>query len=199
MKWAKVSAPANAETKEHHYHLDDQNNRLCYKEFESEAALEKELVHSKNVWAYHEFIYDFGYDAREKLKELQKKDPKAFESMVEEAEMGNFKKFQQRYEIFTGGYLEFYDRIVRRRVVDHVVYFKWLKLGRGKDGNLYAVKIFLSPAPMRYKPYSTHYNAQSANELYQNEQNFSTATSETPDELATDPPPPPPPPPPSMH
>jgi hypothetical protein len=197
MKWAKVSDQKDSPGGRNGYSLNEQNDRLCYKEYDSREELEKDLVHDKNVWVRHEFIYDFSYDVKHQHKELHEKNKDAYEDLIEKAERENFKSFQQRYEIFCGGFLEFYDRVVRRRNTDHTLHMKWARLGHGKEGNLYAVTIYLSPHPHRYRPHDTHANGKEKNDIYQNRQNYSTG--DDAEDFSVDPPAPPPPPPPTMH
>ena len=158
------------------------------------------MVCNDNLWAHYEFEWDFSCEEREANKDLQKKNPEKFEQLMDKVANENFLKFQDRYSNFAGGFLEFYDRIVRRRNTDHTIHLKWLKIGRGKEKNLYSVQIFLFPAPARYRPHVQSNNGAAKIDQYKSTQNFSTAGgNDSPEDFTTDPPPPPPPPPPTMH
>jgi hypothetical protein len=199
MKWAKVTAPASSSKGNPCSKLQDRNDQLCFKIFKSQAELEKTMASKDNLWAQYDFEWDFSCEEREANKDLQKKSPEKFEQLMEKVANENFIKFQDRYSNFTGGFLEFYDRIVRRRNTDHTIHLKWLRLGRGKEKNLYSVQIFLFPAPSRYRPHAQSNNGVAITDELKKAQNYSTAGNDNSDDFATDPPPPPPPPPPTMH
>lgn len=78
-------------------------------------------------------------------KNIWKKHPFRFRFKSEE----DYVAFQDRYEVFVGGYLYFYDERNRSGVVDNVLYFKWSAYN--KSGNDYSVTIYLSPAPLTKK------------------------------------------------
>lgn len=106
----------------------------------------------------------------------------------------NYEKFQERYEMFCGGYLLFYDEVVRNKVVDHTIHFKWsLEKGTGK----YSVTIYLSPEPQTTIKNYVKKSGMGYNEFYKEKllasQDFTVSGG------GVDPPPPPPPPPPPMH
>jgi hypothetical protein len=176
MKWAKVRDKSQFPNPKNKYaEQDRKHDEACYVFYPDQKALEKELELAKNVWAEYEFKFHF-----------YKPD-------------ATFEDFQKRYEVFCGGYLLFYDDVVRSKAVDHILHFKW---NAEKGTDKYSVKIFITPPPQ--KPLKGHnkqsdktddknYKKVSAGGAYQN-----VTTGDT-DEFSVDPPPPPPPPPPRMH
>lgn len=58
-----------------------------------------------------------------------------------------YKIFKKHYEIFVGGYLHYYDEIVRSGRIDHSIYFVWSKFL--EDDTDYSVRIFISPKPLK--------------------------------------------------
>jgi len=97
---------------------------------------------------------------------------------------------KERYEVFCGGFLLFYDDIVRNAVVDHTIYLKWEEksnaVHKNPKGIFYSsVTIYIDPEPERKK----------------NKYKKIATLAEIPHILPSygdtvDPPPPPPPPPP---
>src|SRR5882724_5606338 len=87
---------------------------------------QRDLEKNFGVWAHYKFPPNFKVTAR------SKKD----------------------YELLVGGFLLFYDDIVRSGVVDHAVFLKWetrdkLASDDGRQALVYdSVTIFLSPRPM---------------------------------------------------
>jgi len=66
------------------------------------------------------------------------------------------KEGKERYEIFCGGFLLFYDDVVRNAVVDHTIYLKWVEknnaVHKNSKGIFYSsVTIYIDPKPMRKK------------------------------------------------
>jgi hypothetical protein len=180
MKWARVkdkSQYPNPKNKD--ADQDKKNDEACYVFYPDQKTLEKELQQSKNVWVNYEFKFNFRKPVQD-----------------------NYERFQKRYEIFCGGYLLFYDKIVRNRSVDHILHFKWSPEKANESGK-YSVKIFITPPPQKPLKANTkkseraddsYYKKESPGGVYQN-----MATGDQEDEFSVDPPPPPPPPPPTMH
>lgn len=197
MKWAKVTEPSPPLSKGSFCReMRDKNEENCYTPFESLESLEKQMVKDENLWCQYQFEFDFTCEEKERNKKLEKDSPAEFKKLIEKAADVNFLSFQKRYELYCGGFLQFYDQVVRRRTIDHTVYMKWFDMGKGKERNLYAVRFYLSPAPARYKPYGQ----RATNGLSSKEKSGTNfLTSDTSDDMGTDPPPPPPPPPPTMH
>lgn len=97
----------------------------------------------------------------------------------------HFKVFQKKYETFCGGYLWYYDSIIRNDSVDHGIKFNWKHV---KD-DTYSVTILMDPpAAPKISP-----NIPVSKKLKTH------VAASLPDEsLNVDPPKPPPPPPPEM-
>lgn len=98
----------------------------------------------------------------------------------------HFKLFRLKYENFIGGYLCFYDTVLRNNSIDHGVRFDWKRV----TDDTYSVTILLDPPPApRLSPnIPTSAKVKSA-----------VAASLPEDEgFSVDPPKPPPPPPPAM-
>jgi len=176
MKWARVRAKSSSDSKNKETDQDKKNDEACFVFFPDQKSLEKEMEQPKNIWANYEFKFHFPKPA-------------------------NYENFQKRYEIFCGGYLLFYDDIVRSKAVDHILHFKWSP-EKATDAGKYSVKMFITPPPQ--KPIKGHtqksdqaddrnYKTESPGGIYQN------MTAGGDDEFSVDPPPPPPPPPPTMH
>ena len=69
--------------------------KACYKEYDDEYALKKDMEIDDNIWVRHQFketIDDAGQNA---------------------------------YEQFVSGFLHYYDTEVRNDSIDHTVHFKW--------------------------------------------------------------------------
>jgi hypothetical protein len=98
----------------------------------------------------------------------------------------HFKLFRVKYENFIGGYLWYYDNILRSQAVDHGMRFEWKHV---KD-DVYSVAIFLDPPPA----------PRFSGNIPLSKKLKSHATASLPEDegLSVDPPKPPPPPPPSM-
>jgi hypothetical protein len=113
------------------------------------------------VWVTHDFV---GY----------------FESEA------HYKLFRIKYENFIGGFLCYYDSILRSQAIDHGARFEWKHI---KD-DTYSVTILLDPPPApkvsTNKPLSSKLKSHEAAPLPDDEG------------LSVDPPKPPPPPPPAM-
>src|SRR5262249_3863135 len=155
-------------------------------------SLEKQMVKDENLWCQYQFEFDFTCEEKEKHEKLEKENPAEFNKLIEKAAEANFLSFQKRYELYCGGFLQFYDHVVRRKTTDHTIYLKWFNMGEGKEKCLYAVRFYLSPAPSRYKPFS-----QKATNGLSNKEKSGTnyLTGDSGEDASTDPPPPPPPPP----
>jgi hypothetical protein len=89
---------------------------------------------------------------------------------------GEYEVFKDRYQMFCGGWLQFYDLEIGNGKIDHHLLFDWSD--KSDPSAEYMVKIFISPPP-KMKPYNVYVHI------------VPPAAS-----AATDPPPPPPPPPP---
>lgn len=102
----------------------------------------------------------------------------------------HYRLFRIKYESFIGGYLYYYDNILRNEAVDHGVRFEWKEWKQVKDDD-YAVAIFLDPPPGKKVvpkiPVSTRLKSTEAAPLPDDEEL-----------LNVDPPKPPAPPPPAM-
>jgi hypothetical protein len=97
----------------------------------------------------------------------------------EHNDQGKYEVFKKRYEMFCGGWLEYYDCEVRKKQTDHCIYFEWAIWPVGGNGNLW-VRIWISPPPKPRTPDVYVYIAPPNGRT------------------RTDPPPPPPPPPPPL-
>jgi len=116
---------------------------------------------------------------------------------------------KREYEMMIGGFLLYYDDILRNAVVDHFVYCRWEPRDKkekddGKTARVYdGVTIFLSPKPMR-KPVDKYPSVRTASQGPHvrdtvRGQHFEPAATPAPDYGDNvDPPPPPPPPPPNL-
>ena len=120
------------------------------------------------------------------------------------------------YEMMVGGFLLYYDDIVRNAVVDHAVYLEWDlkeiehsakddKDGRTKKYICSGLSIYLHPKPLRKlsDKYPSVHTASQAPPLHEPVRNHlqdveATATPAPDFGDFVDPPPPPPPPPPSL-
>ncbi len=178
MKWARVKEKSSETiSNDKQAEQANKNDTACFDDYPDGETLEKELENPKNQWANHEFIYHFA-----------------------EPICVNYHAFQKRYEMFCGGYLLFYDSIVRRRVVDHTLHFKW---SPENENGKYSVKIYISPPPQTPIENYTKICGMDSDEYYRpktSETVYQGIASATGDEaLSVDPPPPPPPPPPTMH
>ena len=69
--------------------------KACYKEYDDEYALKKDMEIDDNIWVRHQF--------KETIDEVG----------------------QKAYEQFVSGFLHFYDTEVRNDSVDHTVHFVW--------------------------------------------------------------------------
>lgn len=179
MKWARVhdKRPADS-SKDSDAAQDKKNDAICFDEYPDIDTLKKDMEQPDNKWAHHSFKHHF-------------RTP------------GSYELFQKRYETFCGGFLFFYDEIVRRRTVDHTIHFNWSpEKGTGK----YSVTIYLSPAPQKAirnyakingKSYDEYYREKTNKDIFQNLTTSGDGDGE--DSLSVDPPPPPPPPPPSLY
>jgi hypothetical protein len=54
----------------------------------------------------------------------------------------DYKKFQERYEIFCGGWVHYHDIITEKANEDHIIYFQWSEKLNSKGK--YSVKIWIS-------------------------------------------------------
>lgn len=115
---------------------------------------------------------------------------------------------KREYEMMIGGFLMYYDDIIRNAVIDHWVCCRWEPKDRnakddGKTPQVYdGVTIFVSPKPLR-KPadrYPSIHTASQGPSLHDPVRGLhDTAATPAPDYGDyVDPPPPPPPPPPSL-
>jgi len=116
------------------------------------------------------------------------------------------------YEMMVGGFLMYYDDIVRNAVVDHAVYLEWdlkevglTKDGRTKRYSCGSLSIYVYPKALR-KPADRYPSVHTANQapplhdpVHGKLLDAQTAATPAPDygDLV-DPPPPPPPPPPTL-
>lgn len=113
-----------------------------------------------------------------------------------------YQKFQRDYEMYCGGFLQYYDREVRNKATNHQLYFEWAPFKR--DAMLY-VALYLFPRPLKVKdrigiweplranPAAKCGESQRAGETLVER---AVATSEEDTNESIDPPHPPPPPPP---
>lgn len=90
-------------------------------------------------------------------------------------------KAKASYELYCGGWLAFYDEIVRSEAVNHAIYFQWSKN---------TITIYISPPCVQAKSKYPKAKAMDPRDLGSGQ--LSTT------ELTKDPPQPPPPPPPPM-
>lgn len=164
----------------------DEELRFLSKDTEKTAYPKPDPEREKKIRGFRDKVdgmchrnYDAGF--KERSKEWVKHDFTAyFESEA------HYKLFRLKYENFVGGYLAFYDSIVRNQSVDHGIRFDWKRI---KDEK-YSVSILIDPpaAPRISAGIPVSHKLKS-----------SAAASLPEDEgFSVDPPKPPPPPPPSM-
>lgn len=120
MKWAKLKSktePTKDELK-------------CYKEFDNQLSLDN----------------SFGIKRKEDYEDNKEhKRPASHHLWVHYRLRRYIEPERQRdYEIFTGGWLQFYDKIVRSGAVDHIIHFEW-----SPKEKPYTVDIYLIPAPQK--------------------------------------------------
>lgn len=97
-----------------------------YEYYANESTLNRQFAGNKdNLWVR----YDLG-------KEYKPKDEVVYQ------------RFQRDYEMYCGGFLQYYDIEVRNRATNHQLYFEWAPFKR--DGTLY-VALYLFPRPLKVK------------------------------------------------
>lgn len=178
MKWVKMPGDPRS--------VDDEL-RFILNENEKKSHPKPDSEREKKIKAFREKVdgmcnrnHDAGF--KERSKEWVTHNFTAY--FDSEA---HFKLFRLKYENFIGGYLCFYDTILRNQSVDHGVRFDWKHV---KD-DTYKVTILLDP-PAAPKispniPLSNKLKSHAAASLPAEDEGFSV-----------DPPKPPPPPPPAM-
>src|SRR5687767_2046540 len=73
----------------------DGEKKACYKVYDDEAKLKKDMEVDKNIWVVHQY-----------------------EETIDEAG-------QKAYQDFVCGFLHYYDTELRNGSIDHIVHFKW--------------------------------------------------------------------------
>jgi hypothetical protein len=149
-----------------------ERDKLSFQEFPDQQTLDNALKKEFGVWATYKFPAKFPSEA-------------------------HYKRFQDRYEIFCGGYLFFYDEMVRNGAVDHTVRFRWAE--QPKNG-IYWVEMYLSPKPLAKITHDLKLKTAVVPKPSEGNKKASLNQVAAPPAVveAVDPPKPPPPPPPYM-
>lgn len=102
---------------------DAKQDALSFNTYGSQKELEANLESYYDEWFSRKFTYTFRSEK-------------------------HYMIFRKHYEIFVGGYLTYYDDVVRSGATDHTIYFKWKKFGKDNT-NEYWVRIFMNPKPWK--------------------------------------------------
>lgn len=97
------------------------HDELCFR-FYSKDEMKAMFGGTKNIWKRHTYPFKFNSE-------------------------DHYLQFQQRYEMFVGGYLYFYDERTRSGAIDTILYFKWSPFQ--KSFGEYTVTIYIWPAPLK--------------------------------------------------
>ncbi|MGB8193691.1 MAG: hypothetical protein WCF67_17295 [Chitinophagaceae bacterium] len=182
MKWVRVRNPRSSK-------VLLGRDRTSFGNLNSKQKQRLETLQAKMDACFKEFTPD---DFKKNRKEFDVWADYTFDAFFEKEEQ--YEKFKERYEIFCGGFLYFYDEKNRSGLVDHAIYFEWSKFQRATvDTAEYRVAILMNPKPIMAK------NKVSVPSKGGKLLKEISLTSSTTEDGAVDPPKPPPPPPPSME